>query len=116
MRGGKRHGAGRRKGSMNTKTIQWKEFGKKLMESGTVRAQKILDKCNDHEFMFYFLKLIEFFEPKARQSVDLKVVAPEVEELLQMDDARLNRYIDDILKQKENEQINGESPEDGEAY
>lgn len=93
MRGGKRRKAGRPKGSANKKTLLWNEFGEKLMSQGTARAQKILDKSDDATFMIYFLKLAEFFRPKARQSMDVTFANPDVRDLIKMNDQELDEFI-----------------------
>lgn len=48
------------------KTLQWQDFGRTLMTYGTARAQRIMDKSKDDQFMQYFLKLCEYFQSKAK--------------------------------------------------
>src|SRR5688572_5062664 len=77
MRGGERPGSGRKKGSVNKKTLEWKAFGRKLMTYGTARAERILENCDDASFMFYFLKLADYFQPKPRQGLDVSLTNPD---------------------------------------
>ncbi len=52
------------KGSKPTKTIEWENFGKELLEKGMPRALEIMDTCEDEKFMNHFTGLLEYFKPK----------------------------------------------------
>ena len=55
---------GRTAGVPNKKTLEWEEFGKKLLEVGLPRAMTIMETCEDEEFMDNFQRLLEYFKPK----------------------------------------------------
>lgn len=52
------------KGAKSTKTIEWGNFGKELLEKGMPRALEIMDTCEDEKFMNHFTGLLEYFKPK----------------------------------------------------
>ncbi len=52
------------KGAKSTKTIEWENFGKELLEKGMPRALEIMDTCEDEKFMNHFTGLLEYFKPK----------------------------------------------------
>lgn len=65
---------GRRKGSKNRRTVQWKEFGETLVNDHTGKFSKVLnelwksDDPNDHiKAAELFLKLLEYFKPKMKR-------------------------------------------------
>ena len=63
--GGKRVGAGNKKGNVQKKTEQWNAFGAKLLgEKHLNRMHKILTNSDDDSFMKYMNNLIEYFQPK----------------------------------------------------
>ncbi len=62
-KGHKRYG-GKKKGSLNKKTLEWEQFGRDLLKVGLPRAMRIMKKCDDSDFMDYFNKLVEYFKPK----------------------------------------------------
>lgn len=65
MKGGKRNGAGRKIGSVGQRTIEWDNFGKKLLgEDNLERALEIMRKSKDDDFIRYFTTLAEYFKPK----------------------------------------------------
>lgn len=51
-------------GSKGTKTLEWEEFGKQLLENGLPRAIEILQTCDDEKFIAQFANLLEYFKPK----------------------------------------------------
>lgn len=56
--------AGKPKGTKNTKTIEWEDFGKLLLTSGTERVQRVMAESSDDDFMKYYIQLVEYFAPK----------------------------------------------------
>lgn len=65
---------GRRKGSKNTRTLQWEELGKEITEANTAKFNALLDRLwnspdlNDQvRAAELFLKLAEFFKPKLQR-------------------------------------------------
>jgi hypothetical protein len=58
---------GRPKGAKGVKTLEWEEFGRKLLSAGTKRASRILEESNDEEFMKYYLHLVEYWKPKQQR-------------------------------------------------
>ena len=56
--------AGKPKGTKNSKTLEWEEFGKELLSSGTIKAKLILESADPDTFMKYFIQLVEYFAPK----------------------------------------------------
>lgn len=56
--------AGKPKGTKNTKTIEWEDFGKELLNEGSAKAKRILSESTDDNFMKYYIQLIEYFAPK----------------------------------------------------
>lgn len=56
--------SGKPKGTKNTKTIEWEEFGKELLNEGSMKAKRILSESTDENFMKYYIQLIEYFAPK----------------------------------------------------
>lgn len=52
------------KGSKSTRTLEWEQFGKELLEKGMPRALEILDICEPNMFMNHFTGLLEYFKPK----------------------------------------------------
>lgn len=55
-------------GSKSTKTLEWEEFGKQLLENGLPRAIEILQTCEDEKFIAQFTNLLEYFKPKLARS------------------------------------------------
>ena len=55
-------------GSKGTKTLEWEEFGKQLLENGLPRAIEILQTCDDEKFIAQFTNLLEYFKPKLARS------------------------------------------------
>lgn len=49
---------GKPKGAVHRKTIEWRVFGKKVMDYGLPRALAILKKSKDPEFMQYLLQFL----------------------------------------------------------
>ena len=62
--GGPRPNSGRKVGSKNVKTMQWTEFGEKLIDGNLERVQKYLDNLPDPQFFSLWLQLLEYFKPK----------------------------------------------------
>lgn len=65
---------GRRKGSKNTRTLQWDELGKELTDRHADRFNALLDRLwdsrdvNDHlRAAELFLKMAEYFKPKLQR-------------------------------------------------
>lgn len=65
---------GRRKGSKNRRTVQWKEFGEALVNDHTGKFSKVLNELwksedpNDRiKAAELFLKLLEYFKPKMKR-------------------------------------------------
>jgi hypothetical protein len=60
---------GRLKGAKNKKTLEWEEFGKKLIEGKNLeRALQIMDESEPSDFMKYFNSLLEYFKPKLQRT------------------------------------------------
>ena len=64
VKGFQKGNEGRPVGSKSTRTIEWENFGKELLEKGMPRALKIMDTCEDDKFMNHFTGLLEYFKPK----------------------------------------------------
>ncbi|MFM9051816.1 MAG: hypothetical protein ACKOKF_05795, partial [Bacteroidota bacterium] len=54
-------------GSKNQKTLDWESFGKELFEGGLPRLQRILQTCDDDDFVRIFIPLLEFFKLKLKR-------------------------------------------------
>lgn len=59
---------GKPKGAKGTKTLEWEEFGRQLLENGLPRAMEILATCDDDKFIAQFSNLLEYFKPKLARS------------------------------------------------
>ena len=57
-------GSGRKVGSVNKKTIQWKTFSEYCMNGGLDRFKRELDKLRGEQYVRHFLNLMEFHQPK----------------------------------------------------
>ena len=55
---------GRKVGTVNKKTEQWKKFAEWFMESGIEKLQEEMDKLEGKEFVREFKDLMEYFQPK----------------------------------------------------
>ena len=64
VKGFQKGNEGRPVGSKSTRTIEWENFGKELLEKGMPRALEIMDTCEDEKFMNHFTGLLEYFKPK----------------------------------------------------
>ena len=65
---------GRTEGSKNKRTVEWEKLGEFLTDVGAQRAMKILDECDDEQFMRYYERLLEYFKPKQqRREIDKNV-------------------------------------------
>lgn len=59
---------GRPAGSKNEKTRQWEELGHALITTHSERANKILAKMDDTDFMNHFERMLEYFQPKLQRT------------------------------------------------
>lgn len=63
---------GRPPGTKNKNKIAWDVFGDLINGPYSGRAQEILNKCTDREFMDYYLKILKFFKGEMK-SIDLGI-------------------------------------------
>lgn len=63
-RGGYRPNAGSKPGSKKKKTLEWENFGKKVLDQGMPRFLEILKDSDDEQFAKVFIQIIEYFKPK----------------------------------------------------
>ena len=70
------HKGYKKKGAKSTRTLEWEEFGKELLEKGMPRALGIMQTCEDDKFMNNFTGLLEYFKPKLAR-VDSLTLNPE---------------------------------------
>lgn len=59
---------GKPKGAKGTKTLEWEQFGRELLEHGMPRALSIMQTCEDEKFLSHFTSLLEYFKPKLARS------------------------------------------------
>jgi hypothetical protein len=59
---------GRLVGSQNKKTRQWELLGESIAYEHTERFNQLLNESDDETFMEYYLKTIEYFQPKLQRS------------------------------------------------
>jgi hypothetical protein len=97
--GGVRKNAGKPRGTKHKKTLQWEEFGKQLLDNGLPRAMRILNRTSNERFMSYFLKLLEYFKPRA-QRIELTNENP-ISIFLNMTAAQRSEYIKNLKSQSE---------------
>ena len=65
---GNTHGKGRPAGYKNKKTESWDALGDYLTNEATKRAQRIMDKAEDKDFMYYMVRLAKFFKPEMKST------------------------------------------------
>lgn len=109
--GGKRPGAGKKRGSVHRRTLEWNALGKELLTRGNARVQQILDRADDHRFMEYYLGLLKYFKPKPKNPVDVNIHSSEILEFLKMSDAEQDRYIERLERELEIHKNYGQQPE-----
>ena len=73
VKGFQKGNEGRPVGSKSTRTIEWENFGKELLEKGMPRALEIMDTCEDDKFMNHFTGLLEYFKPKLARVDNLQL-------------------------------------------
>ncbi len=59
---------GRPVGSKNTKTKQWRNLSKMMLQTGALRLRKIMTEMNDEDFVETYLKLLQYFKPKIQST------------------------------------------------
>jgi hypothetical protein len=69
------------KGAKSTRTLEWEEFGKELLEKGMPRALEIMETAEPQLFMNHFTGLLEYFKPKLAR-VDSLTLDPDKTEPL----------------------------------
>lgn len=78
---------GRPKGTKNTRTLQWEELGKEIMEAHGARFSELLERlwnsprrADQIRAAELFLKSAEFFKPKLQRvyASDANTIAPPV--------------------------------------
>lgn len=56
------------KGQQWKKTLEWEDFGQKLMQIGLPRMLDIMEQSTDEEFAKHFKDLLEYFKPKMQRT------------------------------------------------
>lgn len=71
--GGRRKGAGRKKGSKSKKVKHWEELGEFILNDGAEKYMKFLHELEPRDYMTRFENILEYFQPKlSRSEVDNK--------------------------------------------
>ena len=55
---------GKPKGAKNKKTRQWEQIGEYLVNGGSERFMRIMERADDKEFIDKFLAILNYFKPK----------------------------------------------------
>jgi hypothetical protein len=91
MRGGKRPGAGKKKGSKHARTILWEQFGKVVLTEGISKALEELNKLKGEKYLYHFEKFLQYFKPR---NIDIGLTIDEPE----LTEKELDNKIKSLLK------------------
>ncbi|HRJ28567.1 MAG TPA: hypothetical protein PLV21_07425 [Cyclobacteriaceae bacterium] len=94
MRGGKRPGAGKKKGSKHARTLLWEQFGRVVLSEGIAKALEELNKLKGEKYLYHFEKFLQYFKPR-NLDIGLSIEEPE------LSDSELDEKIKSLLKHYE---------------
>lgn len=101
-RGGKRPGAGKKKGSKHQKTIEWESFGQTVLSSGLTKALFELNKLKGEKYLYHYEKFLSYFQPRATQNISIS--SNPIKMFLEMSPKERGQHISKL-----NKEINHES-------